>query len=473
MELNQLSQDMFRFSVGSDVYLAIATSLKDEVIAGDAAHANASQYGWIVREDSVFPWKHRLACIDDTVHIVGPYLRGVTFRELLADGHASLGHINRLARTLALIQRKQIVLSTIHTRAIVFLNDGGVLLLKDQTVSLLCKYQEAWDTTQNCQPFNHPQSERYGYSDEERYSFALAALTYYALCGQKPWDVENNDELRQHIMSGILPTLHFHDPYIRPEIVQEIHNILGQPKLTPPPLKFWENFFHTYLVHGTHTRLSDNEVRVRVRKAHIMLNRLRQARARAQRIRRHSFRLGGVMLFLLLIAVIPYALTQLTIHRPAYRELSAEGMVRAYYDGIEMLDRRQVAETLHPDYSPPSMTDVDIIYRASRIGMIFRFQNPYIEPELWVKSGRKRIGKRYSIYGIDRLSLTEIARAGDTAQIMATYRHWVPHRFSTDGAITVARGNSTIVTRQERISLRKRNGRWVIAAVEPIAEATQ
>ena len=471
MELRQLSSDTFQLWLGEHIYLALKTSLKDEILYY-IPNADTERYGWIVRGQDMFPWKHKPMRIDDAVHIIGPYLRGITLAECLADNSLSLGYVSRLSRALSVLEQKRIYLSAIHTQAILFLADGGVLFLADETVMLLCKHQNQRNGAHNYQPFNHPMSAKCGYSNEDRYSFALAALNYRVLCGKMPWDVEDIDELREHMMSGILPTMHFYDPYIRPEIVHEIHAILSQPRLPPPPLKFWENFFHAYLIQGTHTKLNDHEVRARTRSAHIMLHRLHQSRARKAQLRKHSFRLVAALVFVLLIATVPYALTKLTISRPDYGRLSAQQMVGRYYDGVDTLDRAQVAETLHPDYPSPTIHQIETIYRASRVGMIFRFQNPYLDPESWVDSGRPRIGSRYSVYGIDDLTLNTTSRAEQTAQITATYRYWLPHQFAEHNSINDD-ANSAIILIRERLSLRMHNGQWKIVAVDLLSETDQ
>lgn len=469
MELQPLSEDMFRFAYRHSVYLAIATSIRDESIGDDVPQINREQEGWIVRGTEIFPWRHRPLCINETVHIVGPYLEGVTLAERLSNNEISLGYINRLTRALTTLERRGIHLRAIHNQAIIFLRDGGVLFLANETVSLLCDHQGPHEYAHNYRPFNHPRSEKYGHSSEERYSFALASLVYIALCGKRPWDVEDGDMLERHIMSGVLPNLHFHDPCIRPEIVNELHAVLGQPKLSPPPMKFWENFLRTYTINGTHTNISANERRMRTRRAHMFLNHLRQSQARRRRLKMHSFRIFGVMLFLLLVGLTPYILTQLTITRPVYREFSAEQMVSAYYDGVERLDRAQVSETLAPNYNPPITKEIDAFYRASRLGMIFRFQNPYIEPESWLASGRERLGTRYAVYGIDNLSLTELERSGNTVRIGVAYRHWLPLSLSSNSTQYNVQGNSEVTQRRDEVTLRKQRGRWIITRITPRA----
>lgn len=469
MELQRLSQDMFRLSFGKELYLAIATAIKDESIGNDVPYANGDRQGWIVRGQEIFPWRHRPLCINETVHIIGPYLQGTTLAERLERGNISLGHISRLTRTLKTLKQRGMRLDAIHTQAIIFLEDGGVLFLANETVSLLCDHQGQHEYAWNYQPFNHPRSKKYGHSSEERYSFALAALTYFALCGKRPWDIEDNDELRQHIMSGVLPNLHFYDPYIRPEIVTDLQAILGQPKLQPPPLEFWENFFRTHLIQGTHTDLSANEVRMRTRRAHIFLNHLRQRKVRKRRLKLNSFRLFSVMLFLLVVGLVPYILTQLAIERPTYLQLSATDVVRTYYDGVERLDRVQVIETLIPHYAPPAIEQVKNIYRTSRVGMIFRFQNPYLQPESWIASGKERLGGRYAIYGIDNLLLTELERSEKTVRIAATYRYWLPLQFATNNPQVIS-GNSAVSFHREEIVLKERGGRWMIAEIKSRGE---
>lgn len=120
MELQPLSEDMFRFAYRRSVYLAIATSIRDESIGDDVPQLNREQEGWIVRGTEIFPWVHRPLCINETVHIIGPYLEGVTLAERMSNNEISLGYINRLTRALTILERRGIHLHAIHNQAIIF-----------------------------------------------------------------------------------------------------------------------------------------------------------------------------------------------------------------------------------------------------------------------------------------------------------------------------------------------------------------
>jgi len=467
MDIRNISHNFFQLTINSNIYLTIATSIKNERIPTDTDGKQPTYCGWIVRDGEIFPWYHDIVHINEEVHIIGPYLNGIALSEILKNNQGVFGYVSRMARALEVLESKNIDLDVIHTQAVIFLMDDGVLFLANGIVSLLCNHQLEDADAEYWQPFNHPRRDKYKYSAEQRYSFAIATLAYYALCQSRPWIGSTGEELTKYVCSGVVPLMYVYDPYLNPDIVHKLHAVLSRPKGAPPSLQFWRTFFHECILHGTHVQVDDGEAQRRMRAAHILFRRVRKKRILRVRMYEHVMRMCAVALFLLVLMVTPYVLIKVTVQRATYQSLPAEDVAARYYEAVDSLDLLRIKETLHPEYEAPIVPQLDDIYRASRVGMIVRFQSPYRHPNTWIDAGRPELNKRYAVYGIDNLTLTELSRSENAAEIMAAYRYWLPEQFAESGTINT-RARSQIAIIKERISLRMHNDRWVITSIAPM-----
>src|SRR6056297_503322 len=89
------------------------------------------QHGWLIRGDGAEIWQP-LGFVEHAgaIHVYGPLAAGRFVEEILHDESIDrLAMLERLAKALAVLKSEKIPMVTFHSRSLVVLDDGGVLVL--------------------------------------------------------------------------------------------------------------------------------------------------------------------------------------------------------------------------------------------------------------------------------------------------------------------------------------------------------
>ena len=281
-------------------------SITDDGGAG-LMHLDATAFssGWVVRDTRVMRWRQRgYYRANGCLYVLGPYhAGGKSLVEVMRGGAGAVHYLSRLARALARLERLRVNIGVLHLRGVVFLDDGGVLFVSQDTVQLMCLYQGAGDAFNFSLPFNNQQL-----SGEGRLSFALAVLSYMALSGSLPWDAPSVKDLRNYMLSGVVPHIHYHNPAVKASIAQELNLILSKPTRSMPLLDYWVSSYAEWLQGGTHDTITERQGQENVRCAHVGYDERKRSFTRLRRLRENWLRgfvtvvlVGSVLLVSLFI----------------------------------------------------------------------------------------------------------------------------------------------------------------------------
>ena len=467
MILNRLAEGLVQMKRDDTLYLGIKTGVSADAFTASQFVFLRNQKGWIVEDGHIRQWNQIGYYEDDkNIYIFGPYVEGVTLAEILQyEPGSALPYLSRLCRALVALQENRRELPLMHTRAIIFLKNGGVLFLPQSCVRVINDYQSPADRMRLAEPFNHPQLK-----EEEAISFALATLCYLSFTHHLPWEAEDTQTLHSLMRSGVIADMHIHVPEIRPEVNQEIIGILSHPKHSMPVLHYWKKTFTRWLQEGVHRQLHQEEQQRITHRARLLFEQRKKSYKRRLLFRDNWGRIVGVLLIAIAVASIPIAILRYSLNPREIRGLPPNEVIRLFYGGFNDLNFSIMQESLADGYQFAEVDEVQKLYISSRLRMAFEFQFPYIDPLDWQATGGQPLANRQSLYGIDMLTMRSIEQSDLSARYMLTYRKWGPttlyRNYTPNGP-----NNSVAFMRRDLIHLRKENNSWVIYHIERLADS--
>ena len=466
MDTFRLAFDLIRVIRAGDTYLGVSTGITYNATIAARLDATAHSPCWIVNGGAVSRCEQAgYHTRGDTLYTLLPFHKGKSFLEIInMNAPDSLRALHRLAEACVTLMRAHIYITRIHLRSIIFLDNNGILFISNNTTNLMCDEQSEYDALNYSLPFNHPTLK-----GADLYSFALAVITYLSLCGSLPWDVSSRKEFHNHIMSGLVPHIHYYHPSVRQPIAQELWLLLSKPKQSMPPMDHWVSIFPHWIDIGVYENLNSTEIRANTRNAHIYFDNCRRTYTRFRRMRKNIKRLCIAATVILGIAYIAFFITTNDVTRHFSGYSTPIDLLSAHYQSFNNLDTKRLSQTFAHNAGTDKIDEVRTVRVHARVRMATQFQSPLVNPSEWHHAGRPELAETRALYGYDSLNFTRVAEGNSYAIYDVEYRKWFPHQFAIDRAIN-GPGNSVGYIGRERLYLRNVKDRWVITHSEYIVQ---
>jgi hypothetical protein len=129
--------------------------------------------------------------------------------------------------------------------------------------------------------------------------------------------------------------------------------------------------------------------------------------------------------------------------------------VETFFRSVNTLDHERMQDCVAGRAGKPLIDQVINVYVMSRVQMGYEGRSSIRSAEEWDRAGRPAVRPPESVFGITDLDIRPL-EAGAESSFRVSYRFWTP---DPDQG-TVSREV------QERVSLRRQGGAWVIFRIE-------
>ncbi|MFP4010724.1 MAG: hypothetical protein ACLFUM_03420 [Spirochaetaceae bacterium] len=473
MELSQLAEGLVRIDRGDDTYLGIATYVPTNRFAVTKLTGMPRRAGTIVRDGALHSWRvNGFTQHGDQLYIYGDYVEGLTLAEVLrysADGF--LPYLSRLTRAVETIRSQGGELPVIHTRSIVFLDDGGILFLPAEMVREVAGFQSHEDHRHFYRIYRHPDLAESG-----NLSYALAVLAYRSLTGEIPFDEDDEDQLNQRMRSGLVTNPRHIVPEIRPEVADVVQRALADPEGRLPRCAEWEELFQSWIQEGTHREISDEERNTLLEEAEAERRGMERTYRRRERLRKNWHRYVGITLIAVLIGTIPATVVYRSFEPPKTAGLEPEEVVEAFYYGMNSLDHELMEDATIEGAGRSEIREVTTMFVVSRMRTAVEQASGIIDAREWVAEGKPSVPEGRSVYGVTNLRLEAMRPPVEGEQAYrARYEKWYPtdsDRESETQSVTGETDENMLIgfERVDEVYLREHRGEWAIYDIERVEE---
>lgn len=478
MDVTPTSEGIVHIEKDGEDYLGIVTSLKSNSFAVTRLTAQKQSTGYIVRDEEIEPWQATgLTEHGGQVYAFGPYVEGRTLSEVLKyQSDSVLPYLSRLARAMEQLEHHGPPCPIIHTRAIVFLTDGGVLFLPKEVMHTIAAHQNLSDRIEFSDLYNHPDL-----SEEQNRSFALAVLVYYALTEEFPFVADSDEELRNLMREQVVSKPIYLVPEVRPEISAMLTRILENPRTNAPPLSEWVGHFHEWMKEGTHRDISEEERVDLIAKATTAREHMEKSYRRRQFFRRNWKRMAIIGVIAVIVGSIPATILRNALEPRAIAGLPPEEVVREFYTSINDFDHATMEDAVVDGAGSDLVNEVTNLFVMSRMRMSVELSSGFIDAQVWVDEGRPDVEASRTVYGVANLQITPLGSGSAAERVFrAEYEKWQPRVDRSASEPEPQTGPDAIqgYATVDRVHLRQEGDSWVIFRIErlehtPIGDSSQ
>ncbi|NBF40555.1 MAG: hypothetical protein GVY14_09070 [Spirochaetes bacterium] len=467
MELSQLADGLVRIDRHDGTFLGIATYIPTNRFAVTKLTGMKRSHGTIVFEDELRTWHiHGFTQHTEQLYLYGDYVEGHTLSEVLqysADGF--LPYLSRLTRAVNTLTASEQPTPVLHSRSIVFLDDGGVLFLPPDLVDAMTGFQAPADRRQFYEVYHHPDLDA-----EHNLSYAVAVLAFQSLSGQVPFDDTEEEELTERMRSGLVAN----PRYIVPEIIEAVGDTLrgslADPEGKLPTLEGWADTFQSWIQHGTHREISDEERARLFEEAEAQQRGMERTYRRREHIRRNWRRYVGITLVAVLIGTIPATILYRSFEPRETAGYTPAQVVEAFYYGMNELDHEIMADATVEGAGDTETREVTTMFVVSRMRTAVEMSSSLIDARDWYADGKPPIEEGRQVYGVADLRLEALRPPAEAEHAFrVTYDKWYPTGMDRESG-----GEGILVgfERVDRVYLKQSRGDWVIYQIDRLEDRT-
>jgi len=481
MELSQLAEGLLRIDRDGNEYLGIVTYIPTNTFAVTKLTTQQKDNGYIVRDEEIEEWRPRgFTEYSGRLLLYGPFVEGKTLSEVLKDRSAAvLSYLSRLTRAMRTLRDQRGILPYMHTRGIVFLEDGGVLFLPRNVMQSIRDYQSTSDRIEFRELFRHPDLK-----EEETPRFALAVAAYRAVTEEFPYQADSEEDLRERMRSS-----HLERPrHLRPEIREKLSNALFAALKNPaeklPELEDWEDLFGQWIAEGVYEDITEEE-RVEIKaRAEAERQSLDRSFRRQEYFRRNWKRLVAISLVAILVGTIPATIIYNQLQPSPTAGMEPAEVVRAFYTGISNLDHETMEGATVDGVGDRLIREVTGVFVYARMRLAVEMSEAFADPQQWRDEGMPELPAGRSVYGIANLVIQAQRSPNPEEEVFRVeYEKWSPSPGESTGPEQAPEtGNSAGMSGPEtepqgsriteRVFLRQERGNWVIYRIDREREET-
>ncbi len=444
--------------------LAVDTGIRSNSPTLRKLAGQQRQTGWIIVGDSVEPWRPQgFVEHEGTVHVHGPYAEGRLLEDALYDSSSNrLELLERIARAFAALERRNVPMVPFHTRTLVLLNDGGLLVLPPDIMAAVREHQDYESRIKRMERFNHPD-----HKPEENVGFALAAAAYYVITGEFPYDAQDEEDLHSRVRAGIVIPAHHRDVTVRREVSEALQAELTGAKATPDP-NVWADRLRVWREHGIRDSLSSQEQGRLEEEARQTTERLERTYRRKEGLRRNGRKILTIAAIVIIVGSIPATIIRNALQPGATAGLPAEEVVEAFYTSINSLDHMTMEDATVDRAGADLIREVTNLFVLDRQRMSVEMQSGFVDAQEWRDAGMPTLPADRHPYGVANLEIRALDAIEGEQRFEARYERWFP-----DYEIAEVTGRSGIAGIQvvDRLALRTdRRDDWLIYEIERVSE---
>ncbi|MFW6293399.1 MAG: hypothetical protein ACOC7V_13875 [Spirochaetota bacterium] len=421
------------------------------------------QHGWLIRGDSAEIWQP-LGFVEHagSIHVYGPLAAGRFVEEILHDESIDrLGMLERLARALAVLRAQAIEMVTFHSRSLVVLDDGAVLVLPPDIMTAIREHQDYVSRIHRMERYNHPDR-----SPEENVGFSLAAATYFVLTGAFPYDADDEEELHARVRAGAVVPAHYRDPTIREDVSSALQAELTA-KETAVEASDWAERLHDWNTRGARRELSDSERSRIEQEASQAIERLERTFKRKESVRRNGRKALIIAAIVIVVGTIPGTIIRNALQPRATAGLPAEEVVSVFYTSINSLDHMTMEDAVVDNAGRDLVREVTNLFVIDRQRMSVEMESGFVDAQQWRDTGMPTLAPNKSPYGVANLELVDRPSPEGERRFEARYERWLP---DYELAETTGRAGISGFAVVDRVSMRMDGEDWVIYEIERIEQ---
>jgi hypothetical protein len=467
MELSQLADGLVRIDRHDGTFLGIATHIPTNRFAVTKLTGMKRSHGIIVFEGELHTWHiHGFTQHEEQLYLYGDYVEGHTLSEVLqysADGF--LPYLSRLTRALSTLKTSEQPTPVLHARSIVFLENGGVLFLPPELVSAISGFQSPEDRREFYEVYHHPDLDA-----ERNLSYAVAVLAFQSLTGQVPFEDTEEEQLTERMRSGLVANPRYIVAEIMEDVGKTLRSCLADPEGKLPTLDGWTDIFQSWIQHGTHREITEEERGRLFEEAQAQQRGMERTYRRREHIRRNWRRYVGITLLAVFVGTIPATILYRSFEPRETAGYASAEVVEAFYYGMNELDHEMMADATVDGAGSTEIREVTTMFVVSRMRTAVEMRSSLIDARNWHAEGKPAIQEGRQVYGVADLRLEALrAPAEGERAFRVTYEKWYPTGMDRDSG-----GEGILVgfERVDRVYMRQSRGDWVIYQIDRLEDRT-
>jgi hypothetical protein len=467
MELSQLAEGLVRIDRGEQVHLGVETYIPADRFAVTKLAGMKRAHGTIVQEGDLREWHIQgFTQYSNRLFLYGDYVEGHTLGEVLqysADGFVP--YLSRLTRAMTTLKDHGRPMPIIHTRGVIFLDEGGVLFLPPDLMKSMADFQSLKDRHTFYQVYRHPDLD-----GEQNLSFARAVLAFQSLTGETPFEENEEEALTERMRSGFVTPARHLVPEIAPEVADRLQKCLTDPEGKLPSLEEWSDIFQSWIQNGTHREITDEERRELLEYAEAERRGMERAYRRREHWRKNWRRYVGISLLAVLIGTIPATIIYRSFEPRSTKGMTAPQVVEAFYYGMNELNHEIMGDATVDGAGDAEIREVTTMFVVSRMRTAVEMDSQLIDAREWVSDGKPEIPEGQNVYGVANLKVDGLRPPEEGQQAFeVSYQKWYPTGLSQESGVS---GTLVGFERVDRVYLRQSRGDWVIYRIDRLEDRT-
>jgi hypothetical protein len=419
--------------------------------------------GWLVEGAGVTEWRFSgVTERDGEVYLYGPEVEGTPLAAVIERPMAeALPLLARLAAALALLSERSVPWFPLQTDAVLF-TPSGTLFLPPAVFRELRDLRPFRENLPAWECITHPDLK-----DEAQASFAIAALLYRVTTGRFAFTGRDAEEVHEQARKLAVNPPARVVPGLSSELSDLVVDGLGRGKRARPTLSGWAAALAAMKPGALVRELSAEE-----REKALRDSASRQAGSEKSFRRRVFWQKNWRVVAIVAAAVavvgtVGGSMLKNILAPRVTRGYSAQKVVETWYTSMNTLDQMTMGACVVGRAGQGEINEATTLYVTSRVVMGYEGRSNVISAADWDKAGRPTITSPQSLYGVTGLVITQ--EQGEPSPVfLVTYDKWNPIGAPDTGtmpdvnAIVYSEGNHV----QERLSLRKDKGDWVIFKID-------
>ncbi|MBN1411184.1 MAG: hypothetical protein JW969_10080 [Spirochaetales bacterium] len=421
--------------------------------------------GWIVKDGEISEWKLMgTTKKDNNTYLYGPFVEGITLEEIFEKPmEEKLAKVRMLLDALILLKSNNFHLFKIHTKAILFLDSGGILFLPPATVKELLDIMPEETKLEPYVGINHPD-----FIEEKNDIFAVSAILYKMITGKLPQMSRTEEKIKDRIRNRKAVEPAYLVPELKPEISRLIMNGLKEETLIKMKLTDLQDAVNGWTKDGLFRDISNEE------KEQVMAAGKKTEISYEKQYKRNRYIEKNWKKWLV-IAVITIAVGSIigvSVKNTVFRERVTKNftpvqVVQTFYASINKIDYFTMADCVQYAGVSPEVDNTMNLYVISKQAMAYTRDSLYLPADKWDELGRPVPEKAFNkyLYGITGLTIKE-KQKGQEPVFVASFEKWYSETdtdLSSPDEIKVSYVGKKI-TEELRLVMDKEY--WVISSID-------
>jgi hypothetical protein len=458
-----ISEGLVLIQRDGNEYLGVDTGIPSNSPSLRKLAGRRRDTGWIVREHAIEEWRP-LGFVEreGRVHVYGPLCRGRFVDGILADESVDrLAALQRVAQALKAIEEAGVAAFAFHTRALVVLDDGGVLILPPDIMQAIREHQDYGERIRRMERFNHPDKR-----PAEGLGFAIAAAAYAVVTGSFPFDSDDEEELHARVRAASVVPANYRDVTIRDEVARTLQTELTTNE-AGMGMERWIATLQEWRDQGVRTERTAEERAQREQTARQGMERIEKAFRRKESVRRNGRKVLMIAAIVIVVGMIPGTIIRNALQPRVTAGLPPEEVVRVFYTSINTLDHMTMEDAVIDNAGAPLVREVTNLFVMDRQRMSVEMESGFVDAQLWRDEGMPTLSGGRSPYGVANLRLEALTAPEGERRYEVTYERWLP---DYEQAEITGRAGITGLLVVDIVSVRTDKDDWVIYEIDRVSE---